>query len=287
MLKLIMTKGLPGSGKTTWSKELIKSEPGKWKRVNKDDLRGMLDAGVWSNENEKFIVETRDRFVWEALKSKYNVIVDDTNFSPKHEKTLISIAQEHNAEFEVKDFTDVSVYECIRRDKLRPNPVGRKVIVGMYEKYLRPLEPKIQEKEHLPGLPNVCLVDIDGTLAHMKDRSPFDWHRVGEDSVDTTIKNLLSSVLRDGNSVILVSGRDSVCRPETEEWLEKNNITYDHLFMRPESNNEKDTVVKERIYRENIEGKYNVLFVLDDRTQVVNTWRSLGLKCFQVAPGDF
>jgi len=33
--------------------------------------------------------------------------------------------------------------------------------------------------------------------------------------------------------------------------------------------------------------KYHVEFVLDDRNQVVNFWRYLGLTCFQVAEGDF
>jgi len=41
------------------------------------------------------------------------------------------------------------------------------------------------------------------------------------------------------------------------------------------------------IYEENIKGRYEVLFVLDDRNRVVDFWRSIGLICLQVAPGDF
>lgn len=37
----------------------------------------------------------------------------------------------------------------------------------------------------------------------------------------------------------------------------------------------------------NIKDKYNVLGIFDDRQQVVDMWRSLGLKCFQVEPGNF
>jgi hypothetical protein len=57
--------------------------------------------------------------------------------------------------------------------------------------------------------------------------------------------------------------------------------------MRKTSDMRKDAVVKEEIYNENILDKYNVLLVLDDRNQVVDFWRSKGLTCFQVAPGDF
>lgn len=33
--------------------------------------------------------------------------------------------------------------------------------------------------------------------------------------------------------------------------------------------------------------EYRVLVVLDDRKQVVDMWRSLGLTCLQVAEGNF
>ena len=57
--------------------------------------------------------------------------------------------------------------------------------------------------------------------------------------------------------------------------------------MRPEGNNEKDSIIKKRIYEDHIKGKFNVEFVLDDRNQVVEMWRELGLTCLQVAEGDF
>ncbi|NDC95913.1 hypothetical protein EB077_11460 [bacterium] len=60
-----------------------------------------------------------------------DVIVDDTNLAPKHEKDLRHIASELDAEFEVKWF-DTPLAECIRRDMLRPNPVGKKVIRRFY-----------------------------------------------------------------------------------------------------------------------------------------------------------
>jgi hypothetical protein len=85
----------------------------------------------------------------------------------------------------------------------------------------------------------------------------------------------------------LCSGRQSEHREQTERWLAANNIAYDELLMRATDDQRQDSIVKEELYRNHILGRWNVLFVLDDRQQVVDTWRRLGLTCMQVAPGDF
>ena len=85
----------------------------------------------------------------------------------------------------------------------------------------------------------------------------------------------------------LVSGRMDTYRPQTEAWLVKHKVPYTALFMRPAGDMRKDVLIKQEIYEREIKGKYNVLFVLDDRQQVVYGWRALGLTVFQTAPGDF
>jgi hypothetical protein len=137
------------------------------------------------------------------------------------------------------------------------------------------------------GLPKAIIVDIDGTLAKMNGRGPFEWSRVGEDKVNDAVQ-LVVGLASYHCDVIIFSGRDSVCRPETIEWLQKHKIPIDKVFMRPEGNNEKDCIIKRRLYDEHVAGKYDVQFVLDDRNQVVDMWRKdLGLTCFQVDYGDF
>lgn len=136
------------------------------------------------------------------------------------------------------------------------------------------------------------ICDIDGTLAHMVDRGPFDWKKVGSDEPDFVVwdillKYYLTRTSKEWVEIILVSGRDGICRDETEEWLGMFDIPYDQLFMRPAHNNEKDVVIKQRILDSEIKDKYEVLFVLDDRDQVVEMWRANGLKCLQVAEGKF
>lgn len=129
------------------------------------------------------------------------------------------------------------------------------------------------------------IFDIDGTLAIRGDRSPFNWSKVGLDTVNEPVRKVLDRLEVDF-PIIILSGRDEVCREETEKWLKDNDIKYDKLFMRPEGNNEKDSIIKKRIY-DDIKTRYNILGVFDDRNQVVEMWRSLGLTCFQVAEGNF
>lgn len=283
-MKLLMLKGLPASGKSTYANKLAESG---YVRVNKDDIRAMLHAGKWSKDNEDQVLRVRDFIIVDALKNGQSVVVDDTNFAPKHIARLKELASGVNGcTFETK-FFDVTPEEAIRRDLKRPNSVGADVIMKMYNQYLAP--PKI-EYIPPPGKPHAIIVDIDGTLAHIKKingkdgRSPYDWHKVGEDELDVTIAEIVESY---GDAVLLVSGRDAVCRKQTEDWLAENDIIYEELFMRPEGDNRKDVQIKLEIYINYIKDNYQIDFVLDDRNQVVELWRRIGLKTLQVAEGDF
>jgi len=298
MQKVLILKGLPASGKTTYAKELVAQ--GGWKRINKDDLRSMLDSSVHSKKNEKFINNLKISIMNGALINGWNVVIDDTNFFLQHEENIREAVEEIvrfykvPVEVEVK-FIDTPLEECIARDAKRgKKSVGEKVIREMYNKYLKKetLSTSSSSPAKIPfndNLPNCYCFDIDGTLAHMNGkRGPFDWKKVGQDEPDYALIEILSALEEHTyNHIIILSGRDEVCRTETEEWLEKQGVNYHALYMRPENDNRKDTIVKEKIYRTHIEGKFNVRAIFDDRDCVVQMWRSLGLPCYQVAPGNF
>ena len=288
MPKIIMTKGLCGSGKTTWAIEQVKNGKGKVKMVGKDELRKMLDAGNWSGSNEHFVLHVRDFIVSEALGMNCDIIVSDTGFAPAHEERLKQIAKEHNATFEINDsFCSVPIEECIKRDLKRPDSVGEKVIRDMARQYL---EPKVEVPKFDGSLPMVALFDIDGTLALSPHRSPYDFSRVSEDQKNVPIVLLAERIVKHSCRVIFVSGREEICRKETEEWLKKN-INLDgqevELHMRPEGDRRKDVIIKKEIYEREIKGKYNVWLVVDDRNQTVEGWRALGLTCLQCDEGNF
>lgn len=140
------------------------------------------------------------------------------------------------------------------------------------------------------------IVDIDGTLANCDHRRHMvekkDWNgfygAMYEDSVNHWCRTLMDAMFEyTVDAVLLVSGRPDNYRGTTEQWLKDHKIGYEHLFMRRAHDSRKDSIVKREIYESQIKPKWNVLFVVDDRTQVVEMWRGLGLTVLQCAKGDF
>ncbi len=135
------------------------------------------------------------------------------------------------------------------------------------------------------------ICDIDGTLALLEGRDPFNPKTVERDLLNNPIANILhvyTSQKEFDLQIILVSGRYEKFKEQTERWLKKHNINNYLLFMRKNFDRRKDFILKKEIYEKNIKGQYDVLFVLDDRDQVVKMWRKeLGLTCLQVEYGDF
>lgn len=106
--------------------------------MNKDDLRDMLDAGQYSQDNEEFILEIRNEIIRRTLSLGKDVIVNDTNGNPAHIEAVMDIAKEFNARVKIKDFTNVSIEACIERDLARARPVGQSVIRKTYKQFFAP-----------------------------------------------------------------------------------------------------------------------------------------------------
>jgi predicted kinase len=296
MATVYIYKGLPGSGKTTAAKAFQKVNP-DCKRVNKDDLRNMLNDGVWNSANEAFVISIRDKIILDAVNKSYDIIVDDTNFEVFHERGIRELVGPHNV-VEVVEF-NTPIAQCIENDLKRPvdgGRVGANVIMKM-DSRRQANENKDASFTHPAqycgydeDLSDAIICDIDGTLAHMRNRGPYDWKKVGNDKVDEAVCEVLLDAFRSSGGctqIILLSGRDGSCREETEKWLEENGVIYDTLYMRSAGDQRRDSIVKAELFDEHIRGKSNVIYVLDDRDQVVRMWRNMGLKVFQVEYGDF
>lgn len=284
MSTLFFLKGLPGSGKTTWAMERLKSNEGNVKRVNKDDLRAMVDGGKYSKKNESMVLTMRDNMVITYLDSGYDVIVDDTNLHPKHQIRMEEIATAKGASFQVVVF-DCGLEECIRRDSLREKKVGEKVIRDMHKRYFTTKKPEDKQNEFLP---HAIICDLDGTLALLNGRNPYDASTAAMDLLNKPIADIVKRYQFDCH-IILVSGRKSIYKGQTTVFLAKHDLITEKtkLYMRGADDNRKDAIVKKEIYDRYIKDKYYVKFVLDDRDQVVEMWRKEGLTCLQVAEGNF
>lgn len=285
-----MTKGLPGCGKSTWAdNHILSRDPGAVVRVNMDTLRIMLHADRFGGRKTETLVQhTRDSLIESFMEKGVDwIISDDTNFAPKCEETFRALCKKYGYSFMLQDFTSVPVETCIERDLKRSKSVGEKVIRKMWRKYLESPHNRVEPPPFVPGKKSAVIVDIDGTVALMDGRSPYDPTQYHTDKQNAAVVKLVQDLRQAREEIIFCSGRDDTYRDSTTAWLIEHVGFCDHLFMRPGGDTRKDAIVKRELYDANIAGKFNVRFVLDDRDQVVEMWRGLGLTCLQVAPGDF
>jgi hypothetical protein len=131
------------------------------------------------------------------------------------------------------------------------------------------------------------MVDIDGTLTLKGDRDPYKLDTVGEDHPNTPVIEVVRATRAAGYDTLLCSGRRETSRVQTAVWSKFHYGEFEALFMRGQWDGRPDHEVKLDLYRERIEPYWDVLCVFDDRSSVVQAWRSIGLTVMQVAPGDF
>lgn len=302
MAKLTILRGLSGSGKSTWAAQQNAAV------VSRDSIRVMMYGSDKADyyavdkdilgERERTVTIIQDRMIEGLLKAGKDVIVDNTNTEWKFVKALAKIGYRCGAEVEVKTF-DVRLPVAIAADKHRGEKGGRYVGEAVIRKQaerldknksmtLDPVAP-VKPYNGTPGKPKAFIVDIDGTLAHMNDkRGPFDWAKVHLDDVDEIISDIVfrlatGSSGEDALTPIVVSGRDIACMVQTMDWLDEHAIPWKHIFMRPAGDMRPDNLIKAELFDKYIRDEYDVQFVLDDRQQVVDMWRRMGLTCLQVA----
>jgi len=145
------------------------------------------------------------------------------------------------------------------------------------------------------------IFDLDGTLALIDKRRAlaakangkinwktfFDPENIQLDEPNIPVIEMAKMLKAQGHSVVIFSGRDSISRTETIAWLIQFGVPFDVLKMRPEGSFTPDDVLKQDWLDQLFPDRSDVLCIFDDRDKVVNMWRSNGITCFQVAPGDF
>lgn len=300
MSKLIICRGIQGSGKSTFAKEWAKENPKNRVRFNWDDMRNMMgEYWVPERENTGIMKTLRASFLNEMMQKGWDIIIDNMNLNPKDWEFYEGVVKSFNEtnsdikyEIEYKDFF-TPVEECIRRDAMRPNPIGEQVIRATWKRYrhfitCKEIEDKFYGMETYDKDKKDCIVvDIDSTLCVNLTKRPFytdDW---AEKCIyDTPLIGPISIVraqkMTGTCDVIIITGRREEGRDQTEEWLKTYNVPYDRLYMRGINDFTKGDVFKEKILKTFILPKYNVLFAIDDDDKCVKMFRNNGLICLQL-----
>ena len=148
---------------------------------------------------------------------------------------------------------------------------------------------------------SIVIFDLDGTLADIQDRVDYcsigdgklDWDKfynpknIEMDKPNSSIIELNQTLFNAGYRIDILSGRSDRTQKATKMWLYNNKVYYHNLRMRDKENLYlKDSTLK-RNWLNKFYKKEHILFVIDDRKQVVDMWREEGLTCLQVADRDF
>ena len=145
------------------------------------------------------------------------------------------------------------------------------------------------------------IFDLDGTLALIdkrraisaKDNGKINWktffapENISLDEPNVPVIEMAKMLKAQGHSVVIFSGRDSISRKETINWLDKHLVPFDVLKMRPQGTFTPDDVLKQNWLDQLFPDRSDVLCIFDDRDKVVKMWRENGISCFQVAEGSF
>jgi len=138
--------------------------------------------------------------------------------------------------------------------------------------------------------------DLDGTLALNEHRQHWVNRPVGEkdwkaffqscdkDDLYWQVARILQLLDATGNRVEIWSGRSAEVIDKTNAWLAEYGLANIPFRCRPEGDRTPDHILKKQWLDDETQ-KPDVVF--DDRDSVVAMWRENGIKCFQVAKGEF
>lgn len=307
-MALYIFRGLPGCGKSTKAREMQRDIGGRV--VERDEVRYML-YGRYTDCDEKLVTSVQHRLIDEGLRMGENVFVSDMNLRNQYVQSLYALAWKNKQDVAVIDMTNVSLEDCLARNsalerRVKGKEVPEEVITSNYRKFIKgkpyPLPfqftgAKLPSKQYEKykrdtSKPPAIIVDLDGTLAQMVDRGPFDEHLVKNDELFEYVALMVQVAFYQGIAIILMSGRTDGCYDDTRAWVnEKMPWLEDdfELIMRRsvEDRGRPDDDVKYDLFKEKVEADYDVWYVIDDRNKVVRMWREIGLTCAQVAEGDF
>ena len=261
----------------------------------------------WVPSREDIVSSAKRNFALNGMLLGYDIVVDNINLNPKEVKFWTDIVNTNNGmfndpkavkpdvvqweyEIEFKDFF-IPLEECIRRDAMRSNPIGEKVIRDTWRRYKHFIQTTEVEKyvNNLRawdlGKPICVVVDMDSTLCFNTTKRPW----FGDGSTEAMIDDIpnhgvVELVKAQEYPVVVCTGRNKDQYKVTIEWLANQGITPVDCYMRENGDYRKGVEVKAELMNQILD-KYNVLVVFEDCEPIVQMYRDMGLTVLQPNKG--
>jgi predicted kinase len=298
---VVLTCGLPASGKTTWAEDFTKRHS-RVRLVCRDDFRRRdpdYRKGVKNFSIEKAAKQWRDDLMCGCVALGEHVIIADTNLNLESRIADVQrLLRGKHYRLMVADFRHVSVEDCLKRDKLRQNSVGSDVIVKLFYQHLVPEPVKMTAGQDWRD--RAVFVDLDGTTA-IKHNGRDHYAKEGflADHPNEHVINMINSYMDNAHKneqlnwagVFFLTGRgaNKTGRKETYEWVKRyfprHMLVESSTLFREENDMRPDYVVKREMYDHVKETMgYTPVLAFDDRPQVCRMWDLLGLNTIKIGP---
>lgn len=295
---LLLVQGISGSGKTTFARKWAEENPLYRVRLNYDDIRSMFGK-YWVPEREDLVECSFKHTLNLAMEKGMDICIDNmSNLNPKHIEEYKTIVNHWNSNHIIKYRLETKLIytpleECIRRDSLRPNPIGEKIIKQQWRKYGPSIVAQYYKTrptlDQDVKLPHCIIADMDGTICFNTLGRPF----YGPEAINLCRADELNEPIGDlifrycssevsESAFIIITGRDESMRKATEDWLDNYWLAPTKLLMRESGDFRPTPEVKKEIFENYIKDKYYVDFVLEDNINCIEMWKDLGLTCLQV-----
>ena len=303
--KLILTRGIQGSGKSTWARKWVEEDPEHRIRINNDDIRNMLGV-YWVTSREGLVSDIKKRAAQYAMYRNYDIVVDNMNLNPKEVKFWEDLVWAHNEtvgnnselkdkydsyEIEFKDFF-IPLEECIRRDAMRPNPIGEKTIRDTWRRYKHfiqtsEVERYVNNLKRYEGKPKCIVIDMDSTVCFNMSKRPWYGEGAAEGMVDDVPNTGVCDIIRqlqEQYSIVVATGRDTSQEEVTKQWLAKQGINADEFYFRTNGDYRKGVEIKKEEITAILE-KYDIVAIFEDCEPIVKMYRDMGLTVLQPNKG--
>lgn len=139
---IIFTRGIPASGKSTWSKEWAMQDPLHRVRICLDDIRRMFGK-YWVVDREPLVADVIVQIMASAIEQGYDIVLDGMNLNKLRIDNIImqlSFQLEpidfQNIMFMYRDFP-ISLNEAIVRDSKREGDacIGEKGLIEIWNRH--------------------------------------------------------------------------------------------------------------------------------------------------------
>lgn len=295
--KLILCRGIQGSGKTYFAKAWVNEDPENRVRINNDDIRNMLGK-YWVTSRENLVSSIKKNMAEEAINRGYDIVVDNMNLNPKEIlfwKDMVKMANMdpdgYQYEIEFKDFF-IPLEECIRRDAMRPNPIGEKVIRETWKRYKHfiqttEVERYVDNLREYTGKPKCIVIDMDSTMCFNTTKRPWFGEGAAEGMINDVPNTGMCDMIRklqEDFVIVVATGRDTSQADVTKQWLAKQGINPDEFYFRTNGDFRKGVVVKKEQIEKILE-TYDIVSIFEDCEPIVQMYREMGLTVLQPNKG--